>query len=710
VPDRRPPFPLALKFFLGTAGVVLVVLGATLVLTGRSADRAADAAVARGLADTRARVAEMLRARERELASGALVFAQNPRFWPAVQRRQSENTLDQAQEAAQRIGASWVQIIDAQGMRLAKSDEPTAPLIELSGSALVGGALAGEITAGAGTEADTAIFQAVAVPILGDPIIGALMATRRIDDSLARALGAATSSEIVFFALDTLGEARVVAATLARSETLDSLAHALAAAAAGADTGASSTGGRSTGWTAVELGETHYLASTAPLRSAGGVPLGGFLAMRSRNAELASFSALRRTILLGGAAGLVAALLLSLALARTITRPVRALASATRQAADGDYDAAIAVRSRDEIGVLAGAFRALLAELRDKRALVDVLGAGDAPRAIRVSREARIAATPAALAGAGVGPESASSLAAPRAFDGPGVMTPLSGGMLAAGQRLAGRYEIHGVIGAGGMGIVYRASDRELGEIVAIKTLRPELVTHDPTALDRFKSEIRLARRISHRNVVRTHDLGEADGMYFITMEYVEGRSLKELIASRGALPVAASVTIGKQLCRALEVAHEQGVIHRDIKPQNIVVEADGLLKVMDFGIARLAQRTSAITQAGMVIGTPEYMAPEQLLGDELDARADLYAAGVVLYECLTGRVPFTAQSPVVLAAKLLEQTPRSPSEINHEVPPRLAAVVLRALAKDRAERPASATELHALLVESELHTGEPTD
>jgi serine/threonine protein kinase len=150
--------------------------------------------------------------------------------------------------------------------------------------------------------------------------------------------------------------------------------------------------------------------------------------------------------------------------------------------------------------------------------------------------------------------------------------------VLEPGQTLAVRYEIKSVLGVGGMGMVYKAADRELGELVAVKTLKPEMVHEDPSALDRFKTEIKLARRIAHRNVVRTYDLGETGGVYFITMEFVEGKSLKELIDSRGRLPVSVVLPIAKQLCRALEVAHEEGVIHRDIKPQNMVVQPDGVL------------------------------------------------------------------------------------------------------------------------------------
>jgi serine/threonine protein kinase len=222
----------------------------------------------------------------------------------------------------------------------------------------------------------------------------------------------------------------------------------------------------------------------------------------------------------------------------------------------------------------------------------------------------------------------------------------------------------------------------------------------DSSALERFKSEIRLARRISHRNVVRTHDLGEMNGLYYITMEFVEGTSLKDLIRTRGRLPASAVLPIAKQLCRALEVAHDEGVIHRDIKPQNMVVQGDGVLKVMDFGIARLASRApeTGHTQAGMVVGTPEYMSPEQLVGDELDGRADLYATGCVMYECLTGDVPITAETPITLIARVLDEMPVAPSTRFADIPADLSDLVMWTLAKSRDQRPANAAELYRRL------------
>jgi serine/threonine-protein kinase len=272
--------------------------------------------------------------------------------------------------------------------------------------------------------------------------------------------------------------------------------------------------------------------------------------------------------------------------------------------------------------------------------------------------------------------------------------------VLRPGTVFANRYEVKELLGTGGMGVVYRAVDRELHEAVAIKTLRPEALAGGDVALERFKQEIRLARKIAHRNVVRTYDLGEVNGTYYLTMEYVEGTSLKQLITTRGPLPVPVTVTIGKQLCRALEVAHEQGVIHRDIKPQNMVVEPSGVLKVMDFGIARLANRPKdeGLTKDGMSIGTPDYMSPEQLSGMALDARSDLYSAGVVLFECVTRRVPFEAATLYAMIAKQLEEDPPDPRTFNAEVPEGLAIVILKAMAKERADRYQSAVEMHDAL------------
>ena len=267
--------------------------------------------------------------------------------------------------------------------------------------------------------------------------------------------------------------------------------------------------------------------------------------------------------------------------------------------------------------------------------------------------------------------------------------------LLQPGSTIASRFSIERVIGRGGMGVVYLALDTELGERVAIKTLLPEHLTADETAMERFRNEIRLARRIAHRNIVRTHDFGKTEDMYYVTMEFVEGTTLRSVIDRRGTLGGTATLAIAKQLAEALKCAHDEGIIHRDIKPQNLLLDATGTLKVMDFGVARLIQRTSNnLTQVGMVVGTPTYMSPEQLLDENVDARSDLYSAGVVLYECLIGQPPFEGKSPIALISKILSATITPPHELRPDIPRQVSALVMQLLAKDASMRMQSAGAL----------------
>jgi len=262
------------------------------------------------------------------------------------------------------------------------------------------------------------------------------------------------------------------------------------------------------------------------------------------------------------------------------------------------------------------------------------------------------------------------------------------------GQVVADRYEILGELGRGGMGMVYHARDRQLAEEIAMKVVRRDLVGQNLNLVERLKSEMRLARRISHRNVVRAHDLGEFQGVYFLTMEYVKGISVAELLNTRGALSVESTLAVGTQLAEALAVAHEQQIIHRDIKPENLLVTEDGVLKVMDFGLARVAEHETRFTQAGYVVGTPGYMAPELHLGGTFEARSDLFSAGVVLYECLTGQAPFAASSPMAMIDLVLACRPRPVRHLVPQAPAGLVHVIDRLLKREPKDRLGSAREL----------------
>lgn len=667
----KPAFGLTAKIFLASALLVVAVLGITFGVTSVQANRTADASIHRALLSTRRAVDDYLDARTRTLGRASTVATDVPQYRQRLlnQRARAE-ALDQADDIRELIGASWVLVTNADGILIARTDYREQYDRDLSIAPLVANALSGEQTSGAWLDdVRGAMYIAVGTPLRDRPTaapLGALVATYQIDDSLARAVKQATNSDVVFFALDTLDKPVVVGSTVPADDIGAALQSSVTAEALAADTGGEGTPLSAT------VSDQHLIGLAGAIRSPSGDVRGGFVALRSRDAELALFKALQRTMLWAVALGVVLALIWAFMQARQIAGPVRRLVVATRQVQEGDYSVAIAVKSRDEIGILSQAFKALVEDLKEKAALVEYM-----MQASGGASTQRLDSVPTEIRAAGGG-----------------------GDQLRPGATFAGRYEVKEILGAGGMGVVYRAFDRELQEPVAIKTLRPEAMAGGTVALDRFKQEIRLARRIAHRNVVRTYDLGEQNGMYFLTMEYVEGTSLKQLIESRGKLPVAVALTVGKQLCRALEVAHAEGVIHRDIKPQNIVVEPSGFLKVMDFGIARLANppQGKGLTEAGTSIGTPDYMSPEQLSGAELDQRSDLYAAGVVLFECLTGRVPFEAETTWGLVAKHLEEEPPDPRKFNAEVSGPLAAVILKAMAKEPKDRFATASEMHDAL------------
>jgi tetratricopeptide (TPR) repeat protein/predicted Ser/Thr protein kinase len=274
---------------------------------------------------------------------------------------------------------------------------------------------------------------------------------------------------------------------------------------------------------------------------------------------------------------------------------------------------------------------------------------------------------------------------------------------LEPGRVLGSRYEILQILGQGGMGAVYKARDQELDRVVALKVIRPELAQY-AEVLQRFKQELILARQVTHRNVIRIFDLGEADGIKFITMEYIEGRDLKSLIREKAKFEPKEAAEIIAQVCRALEAAHMEGVIHRDLKPQNIMVDEQGKVSVMDFGIARSMEEVGGgMTQTGALMGTIEYMSPEQAKGEKLDARTDLFSLGIIFYETLTGNSPYKADTAMASLYKRLQETPRPPMELSPDVPVVMNNIVLRCLEIDKEKRYASATEI---LLDLEIFQG----
>lgn len=264
------------------------------------------------------------------------------------------------------------------------------------------------------------------------------------------------------------------------------------------------------------------------------------------------------------------------------------------------------------------------------------------------------------------------------------------------------RYEIMARIGFGSTGLLYKARDRETGDILALKVLKPE-IAEQPALIETFKNELRLARKITHKNVCRIYDFNRVNGVSFISMELVEGESLRRVLSRFNALTARTGMKIAKQICEGLQEAHAQGIVHRDLKPENLMIDASGNLKLMDFGLARLVAEGSTAA-----VGTPSYMAPEQAQGGAVDQRSDIYAVGLILFEMFTGSTPFDGETPMAVALKQIQDEPEDPRSIEPSIPDSIAKMILRCLEKDPGKRFQAIDELHAAVVTASQDLDKP--
>jgi serine/threonine-protein kinase len=540
--------------------------------------------------------------------------------------------------------------------------------------------LEGEESATVWRQGDS-LFHAVAVPMqFGPDIIGVLVAGYGINEALASDIRKLTHSEIAYL---TRGPGQAPQLSVSSLGTREApFREALGAPQLAAE------GTAEMAPFELELAGEPFLAVQVPLKSAAGETVGSVVALRSLSQETQAFREFRNSLVVVSLVVMAVGLLIAYLAASRITGPVRRLVSLVERARDGSYAGAVSVASSDEIGVLAKAFNSLLSDLREKEQLIGFLREG------MTMLKRGVSAGSGQLSSAG-SPATAATAVLPTLSG-----TSQTQSKLERGSLFAGRYEIQGSLGKGGMGAVYRARDRQLDDTVAIKVLRADVLSVDPSLLDRFKQEIKLARKITHRNVLRTHDFGESEGVPFISMEYLEGVTLKDLVRGKGALPHGVGLRIAKQMCQGLEAAHQQGVVHRDIKPQNmLIIPESGELKIMDFGIARVSEMKGGVAAAGLtttgtVMGTPDYMPPEQAQGRPADFRSDIYSLGVVLFEIFTGALPFDADSVMAVVLKHIQQPPPRPRQVNPRLPPELEAIILRCLEKDPARRYQHVAEL----------------
>ncbi|HKF41463.1 MAG TPA: protein kinase [Thermoanaerobaculia bacterium] len=678
-PPAPPRFSLRLKIFLAAAALILIAIGGAIAISAVRARRVADEKIADDLKKSGPAWESFQQNRYGELHRALGVIVSNPGLIGLMTKDPLDpaSTIDTLKtEQASSARADFLLAADRQAVAFARTDKPLGYSANLSAVPTIAGALAGDDTQGIWYSGGR-LYHVVAAPVLegGSRVVGVIAAGFQINDEVARNLKSLMNTEVVFLA-DEAGPAEKPRPVVAAS-TMHDLRPVIADAVRrrGELLEAVLRQGKTIGPLPLELSGETYLGYFLPIHSSTNQLVGAAVALRSREKELAAFRQIQNTQVLTGIAALLVAFLLSFFLARRITVPVDRLVRATEEVRVGNLEEAdLPVESKDEIGILARSFNAMIEELKEKAALEQYVRS----LPFNVGADAETVVTGRVATGA------------------PG-LTGARGSEPQVGLLFAGRYDIQSVLGMGGMGVVYKAHDRDLDDMVAIKTLKSEALSADPTLLDRFKQEIRLARRITHPNILRTHDLGETNGLRYLSMEFVKGITLKAMVEQDQLVPVPVALRISKQICAGLAAAHEVGVIHRDIKPQNIIIESTGGLKVMDFGIARLTQ-DRGMTATGTVVGTPDYMSPEQARGLDLDFRSDIYSTGVVLYELFTGSLPFEGDSPLAVVLKHVQEPPPSPQSKNPKIDPKIAAIILKCMQKDPAERYQTVNQLYEAL------------
>jgi len=681
-PPAPPKFSLSFKIFLAAALLILIAVGGAIAVSTYRARRVADAKITDDLKKSGPAWESFQQNRYGDLHRALGVVVSNP----GIISMMTTDPLDPATtidtlktEQASSARADFLLAADRKGIVFARTDKPLGYSADLSSVPTIAGALAGEGTQGIWLSGRK-LYHVVAEPVMegGSRVVGAIGAAFQIDDDVARNLKSLMNTEVVFLADEAKLSERPLPSIAATTmqDTSRAVVEAVKRRAELVD--AVFRQGKTIGPLPLEVSGDTYLGYFLPIRSSTDQLVGAAVALRSREKELSAFRQIQNTQVLVGLLALLIAFILSFVLARRITGPVDRLVRATEEVRVGNLDAVdLPVESKDEIGILARSFSAMLEELKEKAALEEYV------RSLSLNVGAEAETVMAGRVGATLAPGAASGAA--------------RGSEPQVGQLFAARYDIQSVLGQGGMGIVYKAHDRDLDDVVAIKTLRGDALSADPTLLDRFKQEIRLARRITHPNILRTHDLGETNGLRYLSMEFVKGITLKALVEQDQLIPTPVALRIAKQICAGLAAAHEVGVIHRDIKPQNIIIEPTGGLKVMDFGIARLTQE-HGMTSTGTVVGTPDYMSPEQSRGVTLDFRSDIYSTGVVLYELFTGTLPFEGDTPLAVVLKHVQENPPSPQAKNPKIDPKIAAIILRCMQKDPADRFQSVNQLYEAL------------
>ncbi len=664
---------LTKKILLFTALLTVGIVVATLAFSTVQANGLAQANLAERLTNSREIWAAFQTDRLAKLKVAVRTLGNEPTFKALIEQNDAATIADTLTERGEDLGANFFMATNPSGLLLARSDKPTERGTDLSKDPVVAMSVRGEEASGLWQEGDH-LFHAVSTPMAtGERQQGVLLAGYALDAAVAKSLSRLIGGEIAFLT----GSGQTVS-----TSSLGPLEAALSVALKAAGPSKPNEPFDLT------VAGGNYRAVSYSLENAARKPVGSLVVLASYEKEMAPFIRFRNALFMVGGLMTILGLAGAQLIARRITDPILLLVNRVHQARDGSFSGGIPVHSTDEVGSLAKAFNGLLTELREKEQFIEFMRTAQAsggttnlpPMAGSLDTGATLGLT------AGTTPGG----------------TVTGDAVLLQGSVFANRYKILETLGRGGMGVVFRAKDNQLDEVVALKTLRSDVISQDPTLLPRFKQEIKLARKITHKNVLRTHDFGEFSGTPYISMEYLEGVTLKDLQKRKGALPVGVGLQIAKQMCHGLAAAHAGGVVHRDIKPQNmLIIPETGDLKIMDFGIATVSNvkddkkpEDSGITGAGVVLGTPDYLPPELGHGEPADFRSDIYSMGVVLFELFTGTLPFHGDSALQIVVHHMQTPPPTPRSIKPAIPADLDAVISRCLQKDRAARFQTVVEL----------------
>ncbi|MES2822958.1 MAG: protein kinase [Pseudomonadota bacterium] len=700
--------------------LVLIGFGVLIFLTswriGVEANRAATTAIDRTLNQSSQILRTKLVSRFDTIQETARSLAKDGRVLPLVFDVDSATLQDLSLEFKKALAFDVLFFTDKEGMVLARSDRPDAIGQSLRGkSALFDKALSGETTQGIIVSQDK-LLQVVVVPVLdnvaSDVVRGTLALAYALSPEIAREINALTASDIGFFAFIRDAN-RNITGVKSSYNTNDKLNEWLTNYFAQ----------NSESWNSIyntkemqlrfsmTLNEDDFFAIAVPLANFDGENLGFIMALTSRTDLMMPFIKVQQQVYVIGFLCLLVASLIAWIIAIRITKPIVKLVSVAKKIQDGQFpDTDMRVDIHDEVDLLQDAIIKMGKTLKEKAELegylaqladdIDLISV-DLPENIQREIDSTTLRNPAVT-------EKNFTEGDISVYNSQVIQDTLikdiipssaqkakdSTALLEEGMLVNDRYDVIRHLGAGAMADVYLANDRELGELLALKILHDNIFTQDNSEF--FKEEIRLARRITHRNIVRTYDFGVWNGRYLITMEYVHGFDVAQLLDKTGAMSISNGLAMARQICAAIKAAHDQGIIHRDLKPSNMMINKQGIIKIMDFGLAMNINAISAGNRMGNVIaGTPKYMAPEQFSGGQLDQRTDIYALGLILYAIFSGKPPFDE----VRTFEDLEQMhfkviPTSLKKLVKDMPDYLSAVIHKAIVKNPADRYQSVGEL----------------